>query len=446
MKKIIPIFIALVLYVVGYSQAALKWRLTATTYNWIPGEETSDSTSYIYHHPTGSVVKPFDITDEQVNPFSYWSAEQSDTSLFYDIQPPNKYNIRKTCQKINSLGNVDTTFYWSSNDFGQTFETASYDVSKYDATGKRSQFQQIWILNGTWVINYQENYTYNTSGKLSLKSTKQNINNVFQNMEKISYTYVGANKTEELYQKWDLGVWANNEKRSYYYTLGSANCDSMIIQKWETQINDWLNYKVYRYTYNPANACTEKVLQFWNNAYEYWSNNERYRYEYDAAGNDTAIYTDGWSGVPAAWQPYDKWFYQYNSDTLLTMIDRIIWDANTSTYSVYLPNAKRVHYFYEQYDPNAITSINTINAANPALGIYPNPTNSILNIRVRFNQATYIRCVIYDLQGRQVMQWNENASSSYKKALSIEDISAGNYVLTINSIYGNSSMQFTIAE
>lgn len=88
------------------------------------------------------------------------------------------------------------------------------------------------------------------------------------------------------------------------------------------------------------------------------------------------------------------------------------------------------------------TSIDKNIASDIGLQAYPNPAHDQLHIRIQLPQAEPVQLELRDLQGRLIHQ--EQAFSSDGLSLSVADVTAGIYLLAINTAKGKASQLITI--
>jgi hypothetical protein len=84
--------------------------------------------------------------------------------------------------------------------------------------------------------------------------------------------------------------------------------------------------------------------------------------------------------------------------------------------------------------PSAITDLPT----SESLTVYPNPTNSVLNISLPPNAATG-QIILYDISGREII--SERAGNNTLQTLDISDLAPGVYLLTYETTSGKFSQK-----
>lgn len=105
-----------------------------------------------------------------------------------------------------------------------------------------------------------------------------------------------------------------------------------------------------------------------------------------------------------------------------------LWDE-----SVYAWNVSTIgHYQYDETSLNIQEWLNNANAWE--VSIYPNPTNSVLNVGFNLPQADEVSIELYDMQGKLILQKNlgTQVSGEHQETFDLTSFPQGTYVCRIS--------------
>ena len=311
-------------------------------------------------------------------------------------------------------GNKETSIITMSYPDGELLyqDLKTYNTNN-DIILEVSQFWNSFLLQ--WDTTGQTIYTYNLSGQLEYE-TDQSYNlvtQVFTDEFRTKNEYSGGNLIRVTYQRWENGVWVNEDK--------------------------------YEYSYNTSGQPVEEVESLWNAATMMWELIERGVATY-TSGFLTKLefykYTNGnWET-----QPYEQYLMEYNG----TQISKITWqswdgaqwvnlDLETSEYDANNNATELIYwswsgtswdpYYKEEVDysvagPLGVTAFNRAN-----IKVYPNPASDVINMS---STIPIDRVELYSILGDKIME-----SSNYQN-INVSHIKSGMYLLKASS--GNNSI------
>ena len=97
-------------------------------------------------------------------------------------------------------------------------------------------------------------------------------------------------------------------------------------------------------------------------------------------------------------------------------------------------------YYYELYTAD----VNNISTLPANVKLYPVPANNIMNLAVQWENAADFTVSITDINGRTVKSWSEKATPNYNRQIPVNDMPAGNYLITISNGSQTTTKQFSV--
>ncbi|MCH2023679.1 MAG: T9SS type A sorting domain-containing protein [Saprospiraceae bacterium] len=91
---------------------------------------------------------------------------------------------------------------------------------------------------------------------------------------------------------------------------------------------------------------------------------------------------------------------------------------------------------------STITSTTVWETEGAELNVFPNPTSDLLNVSVKFDEATDVTYILTDVSGRVVMFINSNNVSQEVKTIDVSTLTSGVYMLTAKTANGTSTERF----
>jgi hypothetical protein len=89
--------------------------------------------------------------------------------------------------------------------------------------------------------------------------------------------------------------------------------------------------------------------------------------------------------------------------------------------------------------------VKNVSANGGEANVYPVPAQSVLNVDLKWDVAQTADITIFDAQGRVVRHWETPSSTSYTSSVSLDNMSAGVYFLSINGTEGKIVKQIVVA-
>jgi hypothetical protein len=321
--------------------------------------------------------------------------------LFFAIQLQSQNKIESSLEESFSNG------AWA-NTAGTNYQ--------YDANNNLiSEIRYSWFSNA-WLANDKIVYTYNAANNAVTETSEFWNGTAFENNYKTTYTYNTAGKLITLLDEdWTAGSWVNNYKSDVTYN-GSLIA-SVLSVEWTG--GQWVTESSGTATYNGTNL-TQWLSQDWDGSQ--FDNSYRTVLTRNAANKVTNAREDSWTGT--AWEENYNTNYVLASngnrtsqimsfEGALSSKEDFTYDsaAQMSSFGHPFKDKTGVNYIFENFPyVNKILSALTYNynqnTASYALNyrtsynyqsplslskenfeiskiiVYPNPTNSILNIQI----------------------------------------------------------------
>jgi len=253
-------------------------------------------------------------------------------------------------------------------------------VWAYDAGGNLlSWLSQEGGLGGSWLTNERETFTYDSNGN-RLSATYEHI-------------------YWDSYSRWEAEYDMNNNQTEYR-SYGR-----------EYEFGNWIPEYRRQWTYNTENQITSSIYSNWNTSTQEWQYAWKSEYEYDNTNYHILTIRSNWNEDTQAWE--HAWKSTRTYDDAYTYADLILppfdeyaenyFHGKRTNYTRYnWENGEWVYAYESTYHYSAITvSITYTNTNSDGVLIYPNPTHSILNIKV-LNSQQINGVSLFDLAGRQV--------------------------------------------
>jgi hypothetical protein len=340
---------------------------------------------------------------------------------------------------------------------------------QYDANNNLiSEIRYSWFDNA-WVPFYKTVYTYNAANKAVTETSGFWNSTAFENNYKTTYTYNPAGKLITLLdQDWTLGSWVNSYKSDVTYnenlivsvlsvewtggqwvteSSGTATYNGTNLTQWLDQ--DWDGSQFdnsYRtvLTRNASNKITNEREDLWSDVMQ-WEENYNTNYVLAANGNRTSQITsyegvldykqdntyDAAAQMSSFGHPFkDKTGVDYTFQDF-PYVNKILsslfytYDISTASYTL----ETRTTYNYQSQ-----LVLDKTNFEFKKISLYPNPTNSVLNIQTLEQIKTV---TITDISGRV---------SSFKaldtKTIDVSSLPNGIYFVAIQTDNGTVREKF----
>lgn len=319
-----------------------------------------------------------------------------------------------------------------------------------------------WI-NGSWVNSYKRAVEYNQNNNM-IKDTRENwIDGNYEGSFISTYTYNSFNKiATHLYEINQDGarIYADNHIYSYDDVGNIISCS---LQRWRN--NEWNNWLLYTYECYPDGKIKTCLSKFWDE--NNWINNNSESYVYDERGNEIEIIRKSWeknilkkvtresviynlknqiltsltesliNNIPQKLYRLEYQYNEYGSETYFIWENWVDndWQGLYKRVSTYDKEGKLIDATAEKwnngwvagndvfsypdiegywrwgvdyYKLNAYYSKkgdpgNNYPAKAELYQNYPNPFNSITRIHFFLPGDTFVRLIVYDTLGQEVI-------------------------------------------
>ncbi|RYE26516.1 MAG: T9SS type A sorting domain-containing protein [Sphingobacteriales bacterium] len=287
--------------------------------------------------------------------------------------------------------------------------------------------------------------------------------------------YRGANSRLDSIIEYDA-VYNKYRSREYYYYNGqSSRLEHKLYMDVYTSFGmppDTSRYYEY-YTYD-SQGRIEKMKTAGSSLYAVFDTIQMVTYEYDNAGNRIQETNFGWDAAERKFKKLAGYIYTYTQDNkVLTKLQRRYDTSGTHytdtaeltnyTYDGFgLPHilqrkawgsgrfpdtAYKMRYvetytaIYELFWPTAVAEQqSTINNFT----VYPVPASGNVSISGRFKEAQPLTVYINNLLGHKVKSWALAAAREYRHTFDIQNIPAGQYIITGDNGEEKVSRQFEV--
>lgn len=226
----------------------------------------------------------------------------------------------------------------------------------------------------------------------------------------MAYAYTGNNLVDSVSgQVWNnlISNWVTFTQSLYTYDVNGNNINT--INKGYVS-NRLADTSQFNYTYDVNNNMLSEITQSYITATSSWANTTRQRYTYDSYNNPIVYITDTWNSGG---------FWQSISTDQLN------------------------YYYYQLYYPSGIP---TVEAPSGRLRVYPSPASTLLNIDLSWDESQAATIAIYDVSGRLYRQWQTPAGSSYQSNMSVSQLPAGTYYMSVTGNSGQITKSFSIVK
>jgi hypothetical protein len=336
-------------------------------------------------------------------------------------------------------------------------------------------------------------YTYNAAGIVTRHEEVmwEPSVGIYRGYRKYDYTVNAAGLvTKEVFQAWSTTNYIYENQTRINYTADSLNnIVDEVDQAWDMTTGTWVNVSHFVYAYNAQHMRTFTTRQIWDAATKEWVDEyadgnfydpsglalmSSYRYVWNAPNHSWDIARGQFNTLDSAarvirsaydiykngWRHFSKDSFMYTaSNDIATRIEQR-WDSITNTYYNYIkedrayvapgqpavinglswvsgawaigPESYRHNYYYEAFT----TGVASQPSAGAQLVLSPNPARDLLYISINAELPQDITIAISDMQGRTVMQMHEGATSQVSKRLSVSELPAGTYILSVRGTKG----------
>lgn len=310
----------------------------------------------------------------------------------------NDYGINYQYDANNNLI-TKTYYYWDDFNWAESAKFSyTYNVNNMVLT---QIIQFVTATPGNFDDYSKTTYTYNGAGKLITIVDQSSDAGIWVNTSKSDITYNGNLIATVTSPTWNGSQWVTDQKGTPTYT--GTNLTQIVTEQWDGL--NWVNDSRNVMTYNASNKIINNRNEIWDGI---WTEDENKSYVLATNGNRTSlIYSidqeieykeDFFYDTTALMSSYahpfkDKTGLDYISESF-PHINKILnfttslYNSSTASYSL----DSKTTYNYQSQLPLGIENFEI-----SKITLYPNPGNSILNIKVNqhINKVNVI-----DLAGR----------------------------------------------
>ena len=315
----------------------------------------------------------------------------------------------------NVANNITSMIFQNWNTGSGVWVSATKDDYTYLASGTQlfSDIYSMWnSVSLTFDQSSEKIYSYDVHGNMIQELDNTNIGTSWTPVQEYVYTYNAANQPlTKTFDTWNGGGYTHNYRFSYSYDVASGNLISSLYQTYNTDSSSWINANLSLYSnFSGSNPQTQE----------------------DRVWNDTM------SG--GSWMPSMLWSFTYNTYAQMT-------SKLGTSYNLSLPgyeNAAGDPLSYYHYEAVAVNAVKNVNDNNFAVSVFPVPAQNMLHINVTSASALSYDVMITDMAGRIVRSWKTDATASYTTTIPTGDFVAGNYLVKISSVNGQTTQQFSV--
>lgn len=313
-------------------------------------------------------------------------------SIFYYKLTPTKEIIARGINTYDNKNNKVSFLLQAYNSTTHSWINNVYNQFIYDQDNNEVLFiSQNWnSTQNSWQNATQVTSIYNSTKKITEKTTEYWSANSWQNKSKSLYLYDSIIRLkEEGFYKWDtLGsIWLLDSKGKYEYNPN--NYLSEVIWTDSLLNGSWVNNTLFVYSYDIDNNVTEWLFKKWDSVSSNWINDNRIKYQYNF-GKIVESEQQYWIQSLLSWRGSNKHEFQYDANMNQTAEDSYIWDTPSNSY---IKNY-RTEYVCAQTNV-AVMKDNSV--GNYLL--YPNP---VLNRKANLVSETKSTAIIIDITGKEV--------------------------------------------
>jgi hypothetical protein len=332
----------------------------------------------------------------------------SDFAQLWDAGLGSFINQRKFCWAFDADTNIvaDSFLYWDNS-------SGSWIPSQINAFSFDPYHNTITALFQGWNVAHAALFNYSR----------------WTNTINASHEIISSK--EDIYDSVGM-VWQNY--RQHFYTYDSRkNKLTDTIQIWNG--SSYQNAQLGVFTYDAANNALTKTWKSLRAST--WVDTENRVFSYDSLHDiisELEQYKDIASGLI---QNYALTLTSYNSyGEPLTEHSYSLWDTSTNDW-----NSKTIFNYY--YDKSVAVPANSNNLPN-TIKIYPSPANDLVSLSIDNIKAQPFFITIYSTDGKLYRQWQTPAIANYHTEISVHNMPAGNYLLSVKCPEGVTTKQFAI--
>jgi len=318
-------------------------------------------------------------------------------------------------QHFNGSFQVDTSWYDEWDGAAAAWANSMRTIFQYDGSGR-----QVTVTDQSWDAT----------------------TSAWENYQRQSYTYTtGGNVAKKLVEQWGTSAsWDNSA--AYYYTWGSTGLrvkDS--VQWWSGSTSAWENADRITYSYDGADNRIKQVNEFWGSTA--WDTTEIiYSRNFNTHHQPGAVVTTQYFSISSSWDSTHRDNYVYNSYGKPDLYYDETWFPGTGSW-ILTAASIGTRYHYEVYETTSVGAPAT-SAVNVSL--FPVPAEDQITISASLSAPQALSATITDMAGRTYLSWSAKTNGQYKETIPLNNMPAGNYLLTIHGKDGTLSKQFSVVK
>jgi hypothetical protein len=459
MRKIhvtIPCFTAIIL-LIAIGVNAQSYRLKAFSHGYMQAAayQANDTNSYFYSNGRGSAnVQVISMNNNIGNPEPVGHIlADSMVSYFVTTANPPMFKERQT-QNFDALGRPVFLQIHSPVNFPSPVNVKA--STTYYGTGNNIKTITTEHLNSSnaWYISSVDSFEYDVNNNLLRILRKERTNNVLMDELETLYIYSNGLLINQQLKEYNntTNAWVLKDDWNHYYngssmlvktvhftsspnwritdTFSNATLVQSLTEVWNTSMSAYAPLRKTDFVYG-SNLLTEKLNQQYSNSN--WVNLGKEVSVY-SNNNEIERYILSWSTSTSSFDTVRTQYKTYNPGNLLTEFKQY-WHGSSPPVidSIY-------RLYYESYNPLGIAT----ETVNWDLKIYPVPANSILNVEIPGNVPGNRQLSIHDMSGRLLRQYN--VANGNRVSLPVNDLVAGQYMITVCSGGAKVTERFTVID
>ncbi len=250
------------------------------------------------YNADGTVSQTTDSLFGQVNRYTYtYNANKKVETALGEVNYGSGFqNLTKHEYTYATGVQTKKVFNWTAGSWNLTATEYTYGTAQPDS-----------IIYGA----SKKYYTYDGSGNM-LTYIEHNTNGPIKKEE---WTYNSSGKvTEVVLQSWSQGAWTNNSKKRYTYNAG-GHLDSFANMGWNA--TQFVNGTLAVYTYQ-SGKLSEYTNYNWNGT---WQPNNRFEFKLDAQQNLNQVHFYANQGGTLTFVRRYRYYYESYTNTTSTQTD-----------------------------------------------------------------------------------------------------------------------------
>jgi hypothetical protein len=436
--------------IIGDSTYNIYSGVKDTTHNGSLAFDSSYTLTYLPGYTTGNLSYRYYQ--------SFTGTYNSDTLLTqtYDTTSTSWINNQLQTGAWNTSNNITQHIVANWDPVAVAWLNNTKTDYTYVGLNNTLKILQAWnTITSAWVNREKDSFAYDASNNMiyHLAQHWDTTGLVWVNTTQFLDTYNVANQIiASMRQNWSAttAAWRNNSLTAYHYNAIPMLCNT-IVQHWDTSALAWANFSMDSITYTPGNDIAHEATLRWDTSLV-WIPQMMNEYSYDASHNmitDTVLnwVTSGPGGSHFANSKLKQ--YTYNTyNQVLTYTTESWTNPGGPWYYKFSGGGvdQQYRYYYEYVDTVDHTGVTNVSRTEGMLTVSPNPSNTILNIKINWQEAEPFTMSIYDMSGAVVRQWMEQPVKNYSKVLSLNDLPVGNYIIKARAQHGMQAGEFTIVK